>query len=74
MGQRGREIEVLLSLMEEQRDQLISEGEEYRDKRDKGHQSDDALGPEGIAHALLVAVSEVLGGEDPRPGQAAENA
>ena len=72
--QRSLQVQVLLPLMEEKGDQLLAEKQKYGYKNDHCTQSDIELGPEGVSHTLLIVFPVILGGEDPRPGKAAENA
>ena len=74
ISQRGLQIQILPSLMEKKGDQLLAEKQKYGYKNDHCTQSDIELGPEGVSHALLVVFPIVLGGKDPRPGKAAEDA
>ena len=60
--------------MEEKGDQLLTEQQKHRHEDDQRAQGDIELCPEGVAHTLLIVFPVILGGKDPCPGQAAEDA
>ena len=71
--QRGFQIQVLLSFMEEKGNEFLPKKQKDGQKNDHRAKSDIELCPEGVSHALLIVFPIVLGGKDPRPGKAAEN-
>ena len=60
--------------MQEKADQPVPGGEQQKRKQRDRAEGYQKLGAEGVAHALAVVLSVVLGGEDARAGKAAEDA
>ena len=74
VAERGREIEILLALVQEQQDQRLALPKKDSGKERHRAEGDVQLGAEGVAHALVVALAVKLGSEDPRAGETAEDA
>ena len=74
MSERQRHVEVFPSLVDELADQRLAAEKEDPDKNHRRGRRDIELGAEGIGYAPGVAAAVILGGEDTRPGEAAEDA